>query len=71
MSSLYDEDFDRDFHEQDFGCDGTCDATEILRELVELKRMKDTTGASEEYRRRKALAWRRAFVHFNAPGDPK
>jgi hypothetical protein len=43
---------------RDEPCD--CDAAESLRELVELKRMKDA-GGGPDYERRKAIAWRNAF----------
>lgn len=46
-------------------------AGDALRELVELKRMRDTTGATPEYERRKALAWREAFRVCGVLEDPK
>jgi hypothetical protein len=53
------------------GNDCACDATEALRELVELKRMKDADSAPAEYERRKLIAWRDAFRVFGYVGDPK
>ena len=49
-----------------------CDAIEdALRELVELKRMKDAGNVTAEYERRKLIAWREAFRALGIPGDPK
>ena len=44
---------------------------DALRELVELKRMKDATGPTDEYRRRHLIAWRNAFRALDIVGDPK
>lgn len=44
---------------------------DALRELVELKRMKDAGGATDEYRRRKLIAWRNAFRALDIIGDPR
>lgn len=51
--------------------DCACDANEALRELVELKRMKDAGATPAEYERRKVSAWRTAFRVFGYVGDPK
>lgn len=48
-----------------------CDATAALRELVDLKRMKDAGSTAAEYERRKLNAWRTAFRVFGYVGDPK
>lgn len=48
-----------------------CDASEALRELVELKRIKDLQGETLEYRRRKILAWQTAFRLCGVIADPK
>lgn len=53
------------------GNDCSCDATEALRELVELKRMRDAGTAPAEYERRKLSAWRTAFRVFGYVGDPR
>ena len=46
-------------------------AGDALRELVELKRMKDTGTMPAEYERRKLIAWRQAFAAVGAIGEPK
>jgi hypothetical protein len=43
----------------------------VLEQLVELKRMKDTGGATPEYERQKAIAWREAFRVCGVVGEPK
>jgi hypothetical protein len=48
-----------------------CGSQAALFELVELKRMKDAGGASPEYERRKAIAWREAFKIAGILEDPK
>ncbi len=48
-----------------------CNAQEALAELVELKRMKDSMGATPEYERRKLLAWREAFRVCGVIEEPK
>lgn len=53
------------------GNDCACDATEALRELVELKRMKDAGSAPAEYERRKLAAWREAFRTCGVVEEPK
>ncbi len=50
---------------------GECAATDALRELVELKRMKDAGTTPAEYERRKAIAWREAFRVCGVIGEPK
>lgn len=44
---------------------------DALRELVELKRMKDAGVTSAEYERRKHLAWQNAFRVCGLVEDPK
>lgn len=44
---------------------------DALRELVELKRMKDSGQVTPEYERRKLIAWRNAFEVLDVMGDPK
>ena len=46
-------------------------AGDALRELVELKRMKDSGATPAEYERRKLQAWREAFRVCGVVGDPK
>lgn len=46
-------------------------AGDALRELVELKQMKDAGTTPVEYERRKLLAWREAFRVIGAIGEPK
>ena len=46
-------------------------AGDALRELVELKRMKDNGATPAEYERRKLLAWREAFRVCDVIGEPK
>jgi hypothetical protein len=48
-----------------------CGAQDVLEELVELKRLKDTSGDSPEYQRRKLLAWREAFRVCGIIEEPK
>lgn len=47
------------------------EAGDALRELVELKRMKDAGNVTAEYERRKLIAWREAFAAVGVVGDPK
>lgn len=44
---------------------------DALRELVELKRMKDASGPTDEYKRRRLIAWRNAFRALDIIGDPR
>lgn len=44
---------------------------ECLEELVELKRLKDSLGATAEYERRKLAAWRCAFRACGRHEEPK
>lgn len=47
-------------------------ATQVLEELVELKRMKDAgTAEPADYRHRKVIAWRNAFRLFGIHEEPK
>lgn len=46
-------------------------AEEVLAELVELKRMKDSGSCLAEYERRKLIAWRNAFRLLGIHDDPK
>jgi len=45
---------------------------DALRELVELKRLKDAGAADDaEYRRRSLIAWRNAFRALDIVGTPR
>lgn len=47
-------------------------ATQVLEELVELKRAKDAgTAEPTDYQRRKIIAWRNAFRLFGIHEEPK
>jgi hypothetical protein len=46
-------------------------AGDALRELVELKRMKDAGAVSSEYERRKLIAWREAFRACGVVEEPR
>lgn len=48
-----------------------CDFEDALRELVELKRRKDSGCVGADFERRWLLAWRAAFAICNVVGDPK
>lgn len=52
-------------------CECFCGAQEALKELVELKRMKDSGTTPAEYERRKLQAWREAFRVCGVIGEPK
>jgi dCMP deaminase len=49
----------------------TADIFGTLRELVELKRMKERDGPTEEYTRRKQVAWRMAYGLCGLMEEPK
>lgn len=44
---------------------------ELLEELVELKRAKDSGRPPAEYPRLKVIAWTKAFRLLGVPGEPK
>ena len=44
---------------------------QCLEELVELKLLKDSMGATPEYERRKLIAWRNAFRACYRHEEPK
>lgn len=58
-------------HKSHYNSELDNEAGDVLRELVELKRMKDASTEPAEYERRKLLAWQEAFRVCGVIGEPK